>query len=124
MAAEDSSWDIDGYFIGTVQGQPVNAMFKFRTRAGRTEVKVHDALDPGRQSAVSHGPLVEAMAEHVIREFHSARARSAAQRALDPAPPMTGECRITLLHDYRCRDQSSPAAPPVTPASGRDQRSG
>ena len=46
----EREWDVDGYFVGTVQDQPVNCRYRFRVREGRTEVQIGEE---NRQIAVS-----------------------------------------------------------------------
>lgn len=99
-----SPWDVDGYFVGTVQGVPVNCRYQFRTRHGLTEVLIHEEGDTQRQSTVSRNPLIAEMALHVIQEFHCARSR--ALDVSDPVPPTIPTCQITLLHDYLHADRA------------------
>ena len=111
----EREWDVDGYFVGTVQDQPVNCRYRFRVREGRTEVQIGEE---NRQIAVSLDPLMEAMARHLISEFHFSR-KLAACPAVGPDRPTTEGCRITLLHDYRCRDQIGSATSPPAPVEDR-----
>jgi hypothetical protein len=73
-------WDVEGLFVGTVEGVPVNCRFQFRTtETGLTEVWVHRDGDPHHQSTISRSPSIHDMALHVIQEFHAARRTSASR---------------------------------------------
>ena len=116
MAAEDR-WDVDGYFVGTVDGLPVNAIFQFRTHDGKTTVLVHSEHDPDYQSTVSQSPAIEQMAEYITQQLH--RARRFPSAAPGPVPTTSAGCRITSLHDYRDRDRADSAAPQAIQAEDR-----
>jgi hypothetical protein len=115
-------WDAEGWFIGTVQGEPVNCLFQFRTSdTGLTEVWVRRDGDATRQSTISRSPDLAQMAEHVIQEFHFARRTSACRSADDPAAPTSAECQVVSLHDYLHRDRADEDTAPPPLAMGQTQ---
>jgi hypothetical protein len=119
--ADAAPWDVDGYFVGTVQGFPVNAIFRFRgdAQGGVTEVDVHAENDPDYQSTVSRAPAIEQMREHVIQQLHRARQVCDEQTAADPALPTSARSPITYLHDYQHSDRAAQAGSPDPPAAGQ-----
>src|SRR5690349_8706513 len=113
-------WDVDGWFVGTVEGHPVNCEYRFDRSSGRVEVQINAPGDDERQSAVSHSPLMRSMAEHVIQEFHCARQMAGPEPvASDPVPATSERCRLTFLHDYQQPGRSDPATGRSAPERDR-----
>lgn len=102
-------WDVDGYFSGTVEGEPVNCRLRVRLTENGTEVWVKAIGDTEHESAVSHSPMVHGFAEWAITQFHQARAYGASS-AVDPAPPIDEESRLIRFPVDRALDRSLVAA--------------
>lgn len=100
------SWNIDGVFMGTVEGEPVNCRLRMRLLPHGTEVWIK-AVGVNRESCVSRAPEVRQIAEFAIHEFRCAA--QDATTAPDPVPPILAGPHLTYFPGCHDRDRAVPA---------------
>lgn len=116
------NWNVDGVFVGSVEGEPVNCRLRLRILEHGTEVWIK-AIGVNRESITSRAPEVRQFIEHAIREFHCAA--QDARCAANLEPPTIAAPRLTLFPADRVRDRPDPATYEAPSASGRPaQQSG
>ncbi len=115
------SWDIDGVFIGTVEGEPVNCRVRCRTVDHGVEMWIK-AAGINRESVVSRAPEVRQMFDMAIAEFHSA-AHSAGLPA-DLVPPIAVGPHLILFPGCRVQDPACAGDECDSPAPDQVERLG
>ena len=94
-------WHLDGIFVGTVEGEPVNCRVRMRLLEHGTELWIK-AIGVNRESSVSRSPEVRQLAEAAIHEFHCAARDGAAGSG--PGLPSPEAPRLTYFPG--CHDPS------------------
>jgi hypothetical protein len=103
------AWNVEGLFIGTVEGEPVNCRLRFRLLEHGTEVWIK-AVGVSRESIVSRAPEVQRIAEMAIAEFLAA-AGSVGLPA-DPGLPIEAGPHLTLFPGCRVTGPGHAATEP------------
>ncbi len=98
-------WDIDGVFIGAIDGEPVNCRLRARELPHGVEVWIK-AVGVNRESVTSRAPEVMQLFHGVKHEFHCAAAQ--AGTAPDPVPPILAGPHLTYFPGCLAQDRAVP----------------